>query len=99
MPRQVALRPRAIADIEDIWAYTVETWSREQAESYLAGLDVAMFTLSEFPEMARLRPEFEPPVRIHPYRAHLIVYRFSDVAIDVIRILPARSDWAAVLID
>ena len=47
--------------------------------------------------MARERPEFSPPVRIHVCREHLIVYRVEDERILIIRILGGMSDWQAVL--
>ena len=28
------LRPKAFADLEEIWKYTVETWGEEQAETF-----------------------------------------------------------------
>ena len=31
------LSPAAERDLEDIWDYTFETWSREQANSYIGG--------------------------------------------------------------
>lgn len=30
------LRPKAVADLESIWEYTVKTWGEEQAETYLS---------------------------------------------------------------
>ena len=32
------LRPRARADLEEIWIYTLEPWSEEQADNHLARL-------------------------------------------------------------
>jgi toxin ParE1/3/4 len=38
-------------------------------------------------------------VRIHPHRAHLIVYRIEDGHLAVIRIVHARRRWQALLED
>lgn len=97
--RTVALRPAAEADLESIWRHTVEMWSEAQAEAYLMGLDSVLRLLAEFPEIARLREEFRPPMRIHPYRAHLILYQADTAALDVVRIVHARSDWTTLLSD
>ncbi|MEQ8897959.1 MAG: type II toxin-antitoxin system RelE/ParE family toxin [Roseovarius sp.] len=97
MSRQVLLRPRAEADLADIWDYTVGAWSEAQAVSYLTGLDATLGLLAEFPETARLREEFVPPVRIHPYRAHLIVFLADDSVLDVVRVMHARPNWQAFL--
>lgn len=97
MIRQVKLRPRAEEDLDDIWAYTVDIWSEAQAVDYLSGMDAALKLLAEFPEMARLRQEFTPPMRIHPYRKHLIIYVAEDSFIDVVRVVHAQANWSALL--
>ena len=96
MIRQVKLRPRAEADLDGIWDYTVDTWSEAQAVDYLSGMDAALKLLAEFPEMARLRQEFTPPVRIHPYRKHLIIYIADESFIDVVRVVHAQANWSAL---
>jgi toxin ParE1/3/4 len=93
----VTLRPAAEADLAEIWDYTVEAWSEEQADVYLTGLGQAFDRLAQFPEMARLRMEFTPPVRILSYQSHLIVYLAEDDLIDVIRILHSRANWTTLL--
>ena len=97
MIRQVKLRPRAEADLDDIWGYTVDTWSEVQAVDYLSGMEAALKLLAEFPEMARLRQEFTPPVWIHPYRKHLIIYIADESFIDVVRVAHAQANWLALL--
>ena len=97
MIRRVRLRPRAEADLDDIWGYTVDIWSEAQAVDYLSGMDAALKLLAEFPEMARLRREFAPPIRIHPYRKHLIIYSADDGFIDVVRVVHAQANWSLFL--
>ena len=97
MPLRIALRPRAEADLDAIWNYTVAEWGRGQAVAYLEALNAVFGTLAEFPDMARLRTDITPPVRLHPHRAHLVIYRADAETLDVIRVLAARSDWMAVL--
>ena len=89
--------PRAEADLEDIWIYTAETWSPAQADRYIDALVGTFEALVAMPTMARERPEFSPPVRIHPSAEHLIVYRTHDDALEVIRILGGRQNWRAIL--
>ncbi len=46
------------------------------------------------PRTARERHEISPPVRIHPFKAHLVVYRVNDDGrVFVIRIRHAHEDW------
>lgn len=99
MTRRIALRPRAEADLSEIWDYTAKTWSVDQANAYILALDQLLRSLADFPEMARLRREFTPPLPIHPFRQHVIVYAVEPDAIDVIRIVNGRASWAAFLVE
>ena len=96
---KLTFRPRAEADLAAIWDYSVATWSEAQAESYLRGLEDTLALLAAHPEMARLRPEFRPPVRLFPYRQHLVVFMAEAGALEVIRVLHARTDWSVLLDD
>jgi toxin ParE1/3/4 len=53
--------------------------------------------LAEFPEMARERGEFRPPVRIHPSGSHLVIYRTEGQVIEIIRVLHAHQNLTAYL--
>jgi len=97
VPRKVVIRPKAEADLGDIWSHTVREWSETQAVAYLEGLDAAIRLLADFPEIARLREEFTPPVRIYTYRSHVIVFLADDQTLEIIRVPYARSNWRALL--
>lgn len=94
---QIMFRPRAEADLSDIWDYTVAAWGQQQAVDYLSALDRMIASLTEFPEMARVRDEFVPPVRIHPFRKYLIIYQTDEPDLDIIRVLHCQSNWAQFL--
>ena len=91
------LTPKAETDLEDIWLYSAETWSPSQADRYLDALLAAIDTLVAMPAMARERPEFDPPVRIHPAAEHLIVYHVEHEWLVIIRVLGSRQNWRAIL--
>src|SRR6056297_98118 len=91
------LTPNAEADLEDIWLYTAQTWSPDQADTYIDSLVRTIETLVAMPTIARERDEFDPPVRIHPAAEHLIVYRVEAAVLLVIRILGGRQNWRAML--
>lgn len=97
MTLRIVLRPQATKDLSDIWDYTAATWSADQAEVYLRALNKAFQALAEFPEMARLRDEFTPPVRVHSFRKHLILYVAEENKIDIIRVVHSRANWAEFL--
>ncbi|EKV28213.1 plasmid stabilization system [Caenispirillum salinarum AK4] len=64
---------------------------------YKQGLDATLDVLDQAPRIARERLDVDPPVRLHPYRRHVIVYRIIDDGILVVRLLHARQDWLSAL--
>lgn len=98
MTRRLAFRPRAEADLADIWDYTVARWSVARAESYLTGLNDTLTLLCAHPEIAR-QHDFTPPVRLFPYRSHLLVFAADEASVEVIRVLHLRSNWRALLVE
>lgn len=92
--KPVRLRPAATDDLEAIWRYTAAQWTADQADRYIRQLTAGFDLLAEQPEIARERPELNPPVRIHPVASHLVVYRIESDYLDIMRIRHAREDWA-----
>lgn len=93
------LRPAAEADLSVIWQHGAATWGVEQAERYAEGLFALFDLLAGFPEIARERTEFSPPVRIHPSGAHLVLYRREGQWVEIIRVLHAHQNLTAYLQD
>ena len=87
------LSPRARADLDDIWDYTVETWSAEQAERYIRILQQAIETIAADPTRGRACDDIRPGYRKFSVGSHVIFYRRLDSAVDVIRILHQRRDF------
>lgn len=99
MSRDLTLRPRAEADLAEIWDYTAARWSVTQAETYLTGLQAALALLCAHPEIARLHHDFSPPVRLFPYRAHLVIFAADETALEVIRVVHMRSNWQGLVVE
>lgn len=93
------LRPAPEEDLSGIWLHGASVWGVEQAERYADGLFAVFDLLAEFPEMARERGEFKPPVRVHPSGSHLVLYRQDGQGIEIIRILHAHQNLMAYLQD
>lgn len=91
------LTPQAEGDMEEVWLHGAAEWSPEQADRYVDGITAVFDLLCAMPGIARERPEFNPPVRIHPSGAHMIVYRIVGDQLDVLRILGGRQDWRRLL--
>lgn len=91
------IHPLAGQDIADIWIDGAEHWGVDQADRYFDAMVNLFDLLSEQPEMARLRDEFSPPVRIHPYGSHVVAYETVETGIAIIRVLHNRQNILALL--
>lgn len=87
------LSRKAEADVIQLYVEGVEAFGAAQAEAYLSGLERAFAFLAEFPLAARERTETMPPVRIHPYQSHIIVYVVEGRRITILRVRHGREDW------
>jgi toxin ParE1/3/4 len=88
---------RADEDIAAAYATGALRFGVAQAEHYQEGLFDAFRMLAANPRIARERREFVPPMRLHPYRAHMIVYVEDGASILIVRVLHGRQDWEAAL--
>ena len=90
------LSVEAEEDIIAIAEEGVRIFGAQQARRYHNDLFVVLDLLANNPRIARERVEIEPPVRIHPFKAHLIVYRIAeDETVLVIRIRHGHEDWVS----
>lgn len=88
---------RAEQDITDLYVQGASQFGSAQAERYHAGLLALFDLLADNPLIARLRTEFSPPVRMHGYQAHMVVYVEDEQGILIVRVLHGRQDWEQVL--
>lgn len=91
--------PAAEADMSDIWRHGAGNWGLEQADHYADALFALFDLLAEFPQMARERAEFSPPVRIHPSGVHLVIYRLEGQGVEIIRVVHAHQNLTAYLLE
>lgn len=85
----------ADADIVRLYIEGADRFGVEEAEKYIAGFEAACAFIERSPLAVRERSEYEPPVRIHIYRSHVIVFTVEDDSVLVIRVRHAREDWAS----
>ncbi len=80
-------------DITSIAVVGIEEFGLEQAQRYHEGLFQLIGILAANPRMARERLEIVPPVRVHPYKSHVVIYRIEGPDILIIRVRHGREDW------
>lgn len=91
------LTNEADEDVVESYLYGLRNFGGIQAERYATSLDRCFDLIATFPEMARERPEFNPPVRIHHHERHYIIYRIELDHVLIIRVLRGEMDLASHL--
>src|SRR5690606_31716334 len=75
----------------------VQAEDAAQADRYVDELTQVFETIAAMPFLARERPEFVPPVRIHVHDRHLIVYTTTGADVSVLRLLGGEQNWTSIL--
>ena len=87
------LSRKAEQDIGAIFQTGFVQFGLAQADAYHEGLEKTFAFLAHYPRAARERLEIDPPVRIHPYKSHLVVYELDGRDIVILRVRHGREDW------
>lgn len=90
---KVILRQKAIDDLNDIWYYTFEKWSEQQADKYYATIKIACLRIGENPEVGKEYYGISKNLLGLKSGKHIIFYKsLSESEIEVIRIIHERMD-------
>lgn len=86
-------------DIENIWHYTLEKWSLEQADHYFNLILDEIEYVAEHPESGKDYSKFRAGYFRSQVKSHFIFYRINPEAeeIEIIRVLHQRMDIEARL--
>ena len=90
--REIRKRPLALRDLNHIWRYTFDRWSKTQADRYLLSLDDAIQQLATQPETGRSLDTIRPGYRSIQVGRHIVFYTFTDDALSIRRVLHERMD-------
>jgi toxin ParE1/3/4 len=88
------LSVKASEDIENIWLYTFENWSLEQADRYVHLIFDEIEYLTQHPNSGKSYEHIRKNYRCSKVKSHLIFYRFQEnqQTIEIIRVLHQRMD-------
>ena len=83
---------KAISDLEEIWLYTFEKWSLEQADRYYKLIFDEINYICKNNTAGKSMEHVRKNYRASKVKSHLIFYRVLNETIEVIRILHERMD-------
>ncbi len=83
---------KAVADLDEIWFYTVEQWSLAQADRYYLLIFDEIDHICEHPTSGRPIDHIRKGYRASKVKSHLIFYRVVDETVEIVRILHERMD-------
>jgi toxin ParE1/3/4 len=87
------LTNKAVEDLSDIWNYTVETWSENQAEIYYSLLIDSCQELANKPSLGKSYELVERNILGFRTGQHVIFYQIlSKQEIEIVRILHGMMD-------
>ena len=87
------LTNEAVKDLEEIWIYTYQNWSVEQADRYYNLIIDEIEFLSSNPLSGRSMDHIKEGYRVSKVKSHLVFYKIiTNAAIEIIRILHQRMD-------
>ncbi|MEZ5023902.1 MAG: type II toxin-antitoxin system RelE/ParE family toxin [Chitinophagales bacterium] len=79
-------------DLENIWIYTYENWSLEQADKYYESIINEFESICQHTKIGKSIEEIKSQHRIHPFQSHLIIYKIKHDKIWIDRILHKQMD-------
>jgi toxin ParE1/3/4 len=90
----VLRRPRAGADVSDIWEFIAED-SVERADAFVDRIDAKFQALAAQPLMGRERPELAPGLRSLAMERYVIFYQPVPEGVEIVRVLHGARDASA----
>ncbi len=86
------LTNEAIADLSDIWEYSCQNWSENQADKYYQLLVDACQELADRPNMGKKYENLFPGLLGFNVHQHIVFYLVGLKGIEIVRILHSRMD-------
>jgi toxin ParE1/3/4 len=87
------LTNNAVKDLTDIWTYTLESWSENQADKYYKLLISACESIAKKPQIGKSYSEIYLDLMGKLTSKHIIFYRIlEDESIEITRILHERME-------
>lgn len=82
----------AIDDLDEIWFYTFQSWSVEQADRYHNLIYREVAFLASKPSAGKKMDHVRSGYRSAKVKSHIIFYKYSSAEIEIVRILHESMD-------
>lgn len=66
--------PEALNDLNKIVSYTVNEWGKNQAKTYVQGLQLLASRLAKTPNLGQRRATLGKEILSFPYASHILFY-------------------------
>lgn len=84
---------KAIEDLESIWVYTFQNWSKEQADRYYKLIIQEIEHVAKDPFSGKSLKSLRKDYRVSKVKSHLILYRKKEnEPVEIVRILHSAMD-------
>lgn len=83
-------------DLAGIWFYSFETWGQDQADRYSAALHALFGRIVAGSVASRPAESTRPDLRKVPIGRHMVFFRESADAVEVVRVLHEKMDVGRV---
>ena len=80
-------------DLRDIYEYGYFRFGERQAVDYFHKLHFVFDRIDLSPTISRLRSNFTPPIRVHAFHAHVILYTIQEPDIYIYRVFHGAANW------
>jgi toxin ParE1/3/4 len=97
-PLPYVLSKDAALDLKEIWLYTVEKWSEEQADRYFALIIKEINYICKNFLAGKSAEIIDEGCRISKVKSHRVIYRVNNGTVEIIRILHERMDIDSLLL-
>lgn len=91
----VAVRPRALTDLPEIWAYIAED-SPDRADAFVDLIDSKFQILARQPGVGRRRPELSSEIRSFAVGRYVVFYLSLSSGIEVVRVIHGSRDIESI---
>lgn len=91
-PLPYVISKEAIADLDEIWFYTADTWSVDQANRYYHLIFEEIDHICKKTNSGKSMEHARKGYRASKVKSHLIFYRVVNNVVEIIRILHQQMD-------